>query len=723
MIITQLKLNNFKCYYGINEISFDKGLNLIIGDNGYGKSKIYDAFYWVLNDKCFDTDVEKFLPTDILGEKIISDKAKSEIENGVIKTSVTLELKNEKEDEKYVLERSYFCNKDGDIIRKAPKSSLKIEKISKFGVTYPITEQNEKVRIIEKILPSDIKPYMWFQGEEIENMIDFNNQDSLTEAINILSDITKFDKISDYASKLNTTISEEYRRKAKSLSKDEDRSRVLNSKIDEKNKELDKTNKDLEDATFNYNEAERKLERVINHREDALIIQNESEKLSQLFDKIQEHNEEHDKLQVNFNRQIFKDHWLVKNTQSLFEEFSTKYSKYINDRLAKKVELQAEKIADERIKNMQIRLPINVPAPLYVQKMLDQERCLVCDRDAKKGTKEYESIKKLLGDETHKIEIENEISNFNLTQFFEKLYNNGLIIKDKSENIDKNIDEYLSAIDRSKDSENELLAKQKDIERKLDDLMKESKLSPDIAKNTLNEIYYHKIESKRYSEQKYKLETKKTDLVRSIEELDKQLENLVTGEIPEDLIKQKNLAEAIQTISKSTRERVFLDLLMKLEKEANNHYLKMTRDNKSFLGIIKFFEKNGNYLPGFVDEDGNPIFDPNKGNKKLAKFAIIMAIISARKVRPANNLYTLISDAPTAVFGEDYTLGLCSGISNVYSQSIVMSYEFFKNEKLREQLLNDPNTKLGKVYMITSNLTDGHRSDRNKLETRIEELV
>ena len=50
MIIEKIELENFMCYAGKDNIlEFTEGINVIIGDNGYGKSKLYDAWsiLWV----------------------------------------------------------------------------------------------------------------------------------------------------------------------------------------------------------------------------------------------------------------------------------------------------------------------------------------------------------------------------------------------------------------------------------------------------------------------------------------------------------------------------------------------------------------------------------------------------------------------------------------------------------------------------------------------------
>ncbi len=78
MIIERVELENFMCYTGKNLMTFIEGINVVIGDNGYGKSKLYDAFYWVMYDQVFVPEKKEFQSTKAIKSKIISDKAKFE---------------------------------------------------------------------------------------------------------------------------------------------------------------------------------------------------------------------------------------------------------------------------------------------------------------------------------------------------------------------------------------------------------------------------------------------------------------------------------------------------------------------------------------------------------------------------------------------------------------------------------------------------------------------
>ena len=90
MIIEKIELENFMCYAGKNSMVFTEGINVIIGDNGYGKSKLYDAFYWVMYDQVYISEKKEFQNTKMVKSKIISDKAKWKPKDGKLSASASI---------------------------------------------------------------------------------------------------------------------------------------------------------------------------------------------------------------------------------------------------------------------------------------------------------------------------------------------------------------------------------------------------------------------------------------------------------------------------------------------------------------------------------------------------------------------------------------------------------------------------------------------------------
>ena len=64
MIIKKLVIKNFRSYYGEKVFEFRKGLNLILGANGDGKTTFYDALDFVLTDADFEQHTGTFFHRD-----------------------------------------------------------------------------------------------------------------------------------------------------------------------------------------------------------------------------------------------------------------------------------------------------------------------------------------------------------------------------------------------------------------------------------------------------------------------------------------------------------------------------------------------------------------------------------------------------------------------------------------------------------------------------------
>ena len=729
MLLTNIELNNFMCYSGTgNRFDFTEGINVIIGDNGYGKSKLYDGFYWVMFDHCFDTSTKKFSPTSKLKKSIISDKAISEIEDGKVSASVILTFHNPEKDNVYILERRYSIRKDGDKIIEEDKSE---EIISQKDLSYMnakiVGDPNEIERIKKYILPDNVKPYMWFQGEQVESIIDFNKSETLTDAINVLSNISRFDNIIQIADALEISSEKEYDKKLRDLSKDITKSEQLSlekEKLERKIKELETEEMQLRDSSST---AEEKADSKLNKLQEAQTIRSIDQRRKDLEKNLSEIQAEFDREQINLHKKLFTNRWVLKGTEALFSEFNEKFDKYNQTKLQRKIFMNAKlEAANELQAKLQIRLPIDVPEPIHINRMLKEGKCLVCDRDAPEGSEAWLKIKELLYEDTvDNSKLKEKLKpNHDFESDFKKLYQNGLGLGHLIKNIDGDIKNTFLRKEEIEIKRKSIREEFEKIDIELKSLTAQSALSSTEAANWLNEYTAFNEQVKRFGlqivNQVHLISTKKKDL----DQINKELSSLVVGEIPKYLEEKRKVLNEFYQVAHSTRKRVFQKLVKMLEEEANRHYQNMIQGNLSARGIIKLKElSNGkNYMPELVDENGNILHQLNTGNIILIKLATIMAIISARKASRDTDLYTLITDAPMSVFGDDYTLGFCKTVSQVYKQSIIMSKEFYRNETLRKQLLTNEEIRLGKVYMITPSIPETDRTNRKSLATNIKAL-
>lgn len=723
MILQSIELNNFMCYSGHNKLEFTEGINIIIGDNGYGKSKLYDAFYWVIYDQCFDTRKKAFVNTTSLKKNIISDKAITETYDGFVTASVILTFHNTDKNSIYTLERRYRVKKEGDQIIEDQKSE---EIIKMKDLTYlnakEVTDPLVICNIKKSILPENIKPYMWFQGEEIEKIIDFNAENSLTNAINVLSNISQYDNMIKLATTLKESANKDYLKKQRDLSSDKEKSESL--ELNRQQLENLINANVLQELQFKDTlaTAKEKSETLFNKIANAQQISMLEERKRGIQKNLAEAQDEYEQEQRLFSKRLFLNKWVLKGTASLFDDYSTVYNNFVQKKLSRKVRSDFENDFNKTL----FQLPIDVPEPIHLENMLKEEFCLVCRRPAKSGSSEWLNMKALLdrSKERPTVKEDEELNRNDFSVDLKKLYHAGLILSHNIPNIADDI-KAVQRKNRELDKKLKTLSQDcKEIEAEINTLMVNSALSGSQATNILSDYRAQNDLAKRSTREVDLTEQKIAKNRVDLAQIEAELSKLVTGEIPNYLIDKKKVLNEFKLVSDSTRKRVFHNLVSQLEAEANKHYKEMMQGNLGIIGSIKFKQLSNekNYMPELIDDLGNVLLQLNTGNIILIKLATIMAIISARKGSDTTNLYTLITDAPTSFFGEDYTIGFCKTVSKVYRQSIIMSKEFYKNLSLRKQLLNDSEVRLGKVYMISPNVDENERSNRNSLSTIITAL-
>ena len=450
MIIERIDLENFMCYAGKNSMEFTEGINVVIGDNGYGKSKLYDAFYWVMYDQVFVSEKKEFQNTKAVKSKIISDKAKHDIRDGRVSASVSITFHNMEKDNVYVLERKYTVTlNDGEVSESNDSEFTVMKKDLSYLNAKMVTDEDEKRRIISKILPSQIKDYLWFQGEQVESIIDFNKQDTLTKAINVLSSITRYDELKDVAIAAAKTANNEYDREVKRLSKDAGKSEELEKEKIRLEKLIQYFLDDEKATKNNLSIAEEKCESLLNKIEDAQKVNELQLKKKDILGRLSELNETVNEQQISFHRKMFRNKWILKGTESLYRSFSDRFSVYQQKKLDDAAEIKAkQQLENEIVKKLQTRLPLDVPEPIYVQRMLDEERCLVCDREAEKDTDPWNKIKELIDrpDKKQKSKESELLTKHDFTDDFKRLYQNGLSLSHRIEEIDIDINETLKTI-------------------------------------------------------------------------------------------------------------------------------------------------------------------------------------------------------------------------------------------------------------------------------------
>ena len=208
MIIRNISITNFQSYFETQSLEFDKGLNLILGKGGKGKSKLFNAFYWVFFGKIYISDIgwraTNGLPSNanfvLQRHELFNKKALADAKVGDdITLSVTLELEDDK-GVLYHIERSAVATRldypewDNSNAWRVSDNMLKV---IFDGPTGTVIRNNDLAEDqISVLFPESIRDYIWFQGESLDALINFRKKETLRDAVKHISYYPYYEKLS-----------------------------------------------------------------------------------------------------------------------------------------------------------------------------------------------------------------------------------------------------------------------------------------------------------------------------------------------------------------------------------------------------------------------------------------------------------------------------------------------------------------------------------------------
>ncbi|MBO0933294.1 AAA family ATPase [Fibrella aquatilis] len=685
MLIRKINITNFLCYYGAaNQFEFVEGLNIVLGANGYGKSKLYDAFQWVFSDGITD-NAPRATPgglklTNAVKGDLVSEKAKAECDIGdSVETKVVIEVDDQRNGNprKYQLVRTYRTRRTDEKTWVEPgKSEFQI--LEYDIVSYKPVAEAKQAEILERLIPVDVRPYVWFQGERgISNLIDTSSNGSLKNVIKRLSDIDRWDTYIEVAERAYKTAQSAFDQVLSKSQKNQVRIGELQTEQRLLETQVRRLEEQITNASQNQQEAQEKIDALSASIEFAQTISKLNQARSQAEAAYTAAVKQSDAFDEGLSRKLFSDNWVLLGTSSLLDKFEDKLTAYDDAIAIRKATANLTKQANEKL---QIRLPDNVPEPMYVRQMLDEEHCKVCDRPAPKGSEAYDAIVSLLLSEPEIIQPERPRKN--LKSFFRQFYANGLGMKSSIDSINQRVQQSIQEQNAGRER---VRSCKEEFEAKARELQQQEQLSGIVnARDIVNSMNGATADIKKFEGDLVGDRNKKKQHEDRLREINSELSKLSEGQVPAHLTQKKTILFDLMELTKRVKKTKYQELVQQLEDTANTHYRNINAPTGAFYGTIRFIEtSDGGYRPAILDNDGREVGNLNTSLVSSLKLSIIMAIVSANKTRNYASFYPLISDAPVSDFDVVKAMTFFRETANTFRQSIVIVKELLVEDTTR----------------------------------------
>jgi hypothetical protein len=340
-------------------------------------------------------------------------------------------------------------------------------------------------------------------------------------------------------------------------------------------------------------------------------------------------------------------------------------------------------------------VPITLPGPEYVQQMLEDHICYICERHVDDNSPAYYALQSRLED-------------FRTNQIQKILSDNLTDLNRAKRNLISELPEISIQLKKNEDEIEKLIASRRKIITAKDNLFSDSGIS-NITEITIGSESAEKILNKIRS-----INTSKSNIERRLQgyETDKeyekrQLEELLTkqsvfisdsegNDISE--IEAEKYINLINLVLIELKSKALRDLIGEITIESNNLYNKYLGGKTQ--GDIEI-DKGVRVVDKLTRKT---LSNLNTAEITAQKLAVANAFLSLSE-KKMNRSFPLLADAPTSQFDDDNTLFLTENLSDSFEQIIIMSkdYNSLKGNE-RQAFINK--AKISKYYELVNDLID-----------------
>lgn len=680
MIIKDIKIRNFRSYYGDNHLSLSKGLTLIIGDNGDGKTTFYEALEWL-----FDTTGEN------KKESHISEKRKAELELAEIdevSVGITFEHDGIKE-----IKKSFTFEKSLD-------GSFRTRDFKFIGY---INDGAERIsvsgdRLLNQCFEAVIRNYCMFKGEEKLNVFD-NDDNALKILVETFSGFKQFDKLVEMTATFDQKSANAANRELQNDKKVSNQAKELNAQLTDVINDIQNIKIELNQKKISISEFASKLEMLEKNQETSERYQEIKERIKGLKDK-------RAKLvalsSCDYSTNLLDEYWILRAFPSIIKDFSTKVSALSKERRQlDKIETERRaKEAGEReaFSKLQktindfVPLPWNLPDKETMQEMIDAEVCKVCGRPAPKGSDAYKFMCNKLNEYLEHVTAEvnkgtdpKEEKPLFPNSFITELHNRQIRLSGETEQeisrIATNISERLEFVAKRKAELSEVEKQLQELETEQNDLLVQSGLSADFLDKNLSDLKGLFETKGRYEKRVSELETTLKFREENKTEIQEKLSKLEPTSSMTKVYQRVHIAfEKIAKAFSNAKEQNINNFLKMLETESNEYLKKLNKND--FYGIIRIRKTlNNSARIELYSENNVRIENPNGALKTTMYMSVLFAVSRITTLKREQD-YPLIFDAPTSSFGGFKEDTFYNVLDTIDKQCIIVTKDLLDLDKV-----------------------------------------
>ncbi len=635
MKLISIEMNNFRQYYGEgNIINFNKNnsnITVIIGENGAGKTSIFRAMIFAL----FGISE---LEEDSKNEKVHLVNLHKLEENMNKKVEASVKVNFEHEGKKYLIERkTYSLMKNNKEVISSPDTDVSLKIIDENGILQnrEITDNDEILSILEKILNPKLKDFFFFNGEKIEELAktDAKSRKTIKEGIikllqidNLELAIKILDKmLNEQIRKIKESSSSDLVKKYNEKEENEKDIEKLNNEIDRQEDEIETAKEEIEEITQKMKKNEG-VKKYISQKEYAVNLKNEHKN----------------------------------NLRSKQEELKKLLQSSIGNLIIEKTIIDAE----YHLKNENEE--IDIPEVL-IDKILREKQC-ICGRHFEDGSATLELFKSY------------KINHVQSPKLFEEWKNAIIYSKAKIDGKKQELSEILSSIAEIKEKIDEQTTK---IERYTEEIKQFNLSSESELKEYQQSL--EKLESKKKS-----IETEKTlnlykkiSLQRKVEEIQEDINRLeILSEKNRKEVKKKQYIENVKNMLVSIKKTYTDKVKKQLAEEMFKIYKKMISEKDR--DLVSKIEVDDEYRIDLKNWQSISILqDISAGQKQIISLALIIAL--SKLACNENNTINvpLFMDTPFGRISGENRKNIINTIPNEMEQWILLATdtELTKDEK------------------------------------------